>query len=78
MSDHTLELTLNLHCLVEIVSAIGGGILDEAAALSAYELQERIEFLRREVEHRLDAMGPPAPPPPGPNHNRIHPDDLPF
>lgn len=77
MSDQKLKLTLHLHCLVELVSAIGGGILDEAAALSAYELYERVEFLRGEVEHRLYAMGPPAPPPPGPQ-SRIHPDDLPF
>jgi len=78
MTDRTVEQVLHLQCMVEIVSAIGGGILDEAAALSADELQDRIEFLRREVEHRLDAIGPSAPPPPGPHQNWIHPDDLPF
>jgi len=77
MTNRTVEQMLHLQCMIEIVSAIGGGILDEAAALSAYEIEERMEFLRKEVEDRLDAIGPPAPRPPG-HRNRIHPDDLPF
>ena len=77
MSDRTLELTLQLHCLVKIVSAIGGATLDEAAALSAEEIQERVEFLRSEVEDRLSAMLPP-PPSPRCHPNRLDVDDLPF
>ena len=78
MSDRTLELTLHLQCLVKIVSAIGGAILDEAAALSAEEIQERVDFLRREVEDRLLAMSPPPPPAPRCHPNRLDLDDLPF
>ena len=77
MSDRTLELTLQLHCLVEIVSAIGRATLHEARGLSADEIQERVEFLRREVEDRLSAMLPP-PPSPRCHPNRLDVDDLPF
>ena len=77
MSDWTVNATLNLRCLVEIVSALGGSILDEAAALSEQELHQRIQFLRDEVEDRLAVMSPPSPPP-NRYHNRLDPDDLPF
>ena len=78
MSDRNLELALHLHCLVEIVSAIGGATLDEVADLSAEEIQERVEFLRREVEDRILAMSPPPPPAPRCHPNRLDLDDLPF
>ena len=77
MSDRALELTLHIHCLVEIVSAIGRATLDEARGLSADEIEGRVEFLRREVEDRLSAMSPP-PPSPRCHPNRLDLDDLPF
>ena len=76
MSDRDLNLILNLRCLVAVVAEIGGAIIDDSA-LSAPDVRERIEFLRVDVERRLEAMRPPSPPPawaiPG-----AQPDDLPF